>query len=176
MQNTKLWGPEMTQALLDLSNGTEKLSATGIARILSARFEVTCSRNAVLGKWHRFRHPTIPAPPRPPAKSLSPEYSTLKSIKGLCRSRYGGRGITVCARWVNSFEAFLADMGPKPSPQHVLARIDKAGNFEPSNCRWATMAEANKNPTRMKRSKPLTHPRTAYRAPGSKIRQKSGAN
>lgn len=77
-------------------------------------------------------------------------YQIYMSMLGRCRDKtllnYGGRGITVCASWRDSFENFLADMG-EPPIGYQLDRIDNDGNYEPSNCRWTTV-KVNANNTR----------------------------
>jgi hypothetical protein len=59
--------------------------------------------------------------------------------------RYGGSGVTVCDVWRDSYEAFVAHAGVRPSPQHTLDRIDNDGNYEPGNVRWATKEEQGTN-------------------------------
>lgn len=82
----------------------------------------------------------------------TPEYTSWLSMKARCYKitadsypNYGGRGIKVCDRWLNSFEAFLEDMGSKPTPQHQIERIDNDRDYEPNNCKWATPKEQGRN-------------------------------
>ena len=85
------------------------------------------------------------------------EWRTWNGMHRRCRypsmhryNRYGGRGISVCARW-GVYENFLADMGRAPSEDHQLDRIDNDGNYEPSNCRWTTRSEQIRNSTKARK-------------------------
>ena len=97
------------------------------------RREVTIERN----KTHGMRY--------------SSEYNIWTMMVKRCNNsnyhqfeNYGGRGIAVCESW-KEFENFYEDMGPRPSDLHSINRIDNDGNYEPSNCNWATATDQARN-------------------------------
>lgn len=82
----------------------------------------------------------------------TPEYASYNHMKQRCYNEndksyynYGGRGIRVCDRWLESFDNFYEDMGEKPSPYFSLDRIDVDGDYTPSNCRWTDRTTQNYN-------------------------------
>ena len=82
----------------------------------------------------------------------TPEYRSWSQMKARCLNPkaqnyhlYGGRGIKICAQWLNSFPTFLADMGKRPSLAYSLDRINNNGNYEPTNCKWSTATEQSNN-------------------------------
>ena len=84
-------------------------------------------------------------------RQYPPGYNTWRGMKQRCYNPrnpsykyYGGLGITVCAAWLTSYEAFLQDVGPPP-PNTELDRIDPSGNYTPENCEWVTAAENLRN-------------------------------
>ena len=87
----------------------------------------------------------------------TPEYAAWIAMKERCHNplgknypNYGGRGITVCKKWLRDFFAFFSDMGKRPSRAYSLDRINNNGNYEPGNCRWATQTMQARNSRRVR--------------------------
>ena len=92
-------------------------------------------------KHHQYRH----------GGRGTDEYRIWRHMRTRCENKnspayvwYGERGISICERWLD-FKNFIEDMGSRPSKKHTLDRIDVHGNYEPSNCRWATMKTQQRN-------------------------------
>jgi hypothetical protein len=102
------------------------------------------------GCWRR-ENKNLPST-RKHGEYRSREYAAWRSMKRRCYAPnfnrwkdYGGRGIAVCDRWLESFDNFLADMGRRPSLHHSIDRINNDGDYEPGNCRWATAGQQANN-------------------------------
>jgi hypothetical protein len=94
--------------------------------------------------------------------SRSPVYRAWAAAKSRCYDKnhpnyrnYGGRGISMCDQWRDSFETFLNDVGDKPAPKYTLDRIDVDGDYAPGNCRWATHTEQMRNTRQTKNDESL---------------------
>ena len=89
--------------------------------------------------------------------SRTPEYRAWQSIKDRCLNEncknfadYGGRGISICSRWINSFPNFFSDVGERPSRRYSIDRINNNGDYGPYNCKWSTSKEQNNNTRRQR--------------------------
>lgn len=107
----------------------------------------TSSCGCAAAEWHKSGDAR-----RIHGKTKTPEYRAWCNMRRRCYDqtntsypRYGGRGIRVCAEWLDSSEAFLSDMGKRPSPAHSLGRVDNDGDYSPDNCRWETAIEQAAN-------------------------------
>lgn len=134
------WGPYVVVGFAGMGRGSHwllKCKTCGTQRVLAA------GTMSAFGGVNRCFHR---------GDKSHPLYELWRQMKSRCHKPrnktyhlYGGRGIRVCDRWRKSFRLFVRDMGPRPSKQHSIDRIDTNGHYEPGNCRWATHTEQNRN-------------------------------
>lgn len=110
-----------------------------------------CYRAAVIRAGANRRHGHA----RSKAHEMTPEYAAWVAAKTRCYNPkvrvykyYGALGVTMAPEWLEDFPAFLEHVGPRPSNEHSLDRLDPHGNYSPGNVRWATREEQNNNQRR----------------------------
>lgn len=129
------------------------------ASVVDCRCDCGDVRPYFIGNLPKMKEPMCPEckPAHRPSKGQwrHPLYNIWKGIIQRCENPnhthyadYGGRGIAICQRWRDDFEAFVADMGERPSPGHTVDRIDGARGYEPGNVRWATQLVQMRNTRR----------------------------
>jgi hypothetical protein len=135
-----------------------------------------------IGSRIKIPEPSLPLLVHGPWRK-SPTYSSWVNMKSRCLNpnhrafpRYGGRGITICARWLgkNGFANFLADMGRRPPGKTLDRWPNNDGNYEPGNCRWATASQQIRNTGRLlsnrcKRGHEFTPENTYIKPDGGRV-------
>lgn len=127
--------------------------ASGLSHVQSTIVKCVCGRRMYRSRWGLARARNVGTDSGLACPTCryhrNSEFGIWSAMKSRCANpkvkNYGARGITVCERWLESFDNFIADMGKRPSRGHSIDRIDVNGNYEPGNCRWATKFQQARN-------------------------------